>query len=152
MDWNKPGFPVHHLLPEFTQTNVHWVGDSIQPSHPLSSPSPSTFNFSQHQGLFQWVISLHQMAKVLSFIFSISPSSDYSGLNSMSRARQECWAPSLLQSGGQESERPCNERRHSVCVCVCVCVRVYSVSQTIGIINKKRNFFQEMPLQLAESL
>ena len=80
MDCSTPGLPVCHQLPEFTQTNVHWVGDSIQPSHPLSSPSPSTFNFSQHQGLFQWVISLHQMAKVLSFIFSISPSSEYSGL------------------------------------------------------------------------
>ena len=45
--------PVHHQLPEFTQTHVHWVGDAIQPSHPLSSPSPLTFNLSQHQGLFQ---------------------------------------------------------------------------------------------------
>ena len=61
-----PGFPVHHQLPEFTQTHVHWVGDSIQPSHPLSSPSP-TFNLSQHQGLFKWVSSLHQVAKLLEF-------------------------------------------------------------------------------------
>ena len=51
----------------FTQTHVHWVGDAIQPSHPLSSPSPSAFNLSQHQGLFKWVSSLHQAAKVLEF-------------------------------------------------------------------------------------
>ena len=54
-DCSMPGLPVHHQLPEFTQTHVHWVGDAIQPSHPLSSPSPPAFNLSQHQGLFQWV-------------------------------------------------------------------------------------------------
>ena len=62
MDCSTPGLPVHHQLPEFTQTHVHWVSDAIQPSHPLSSPSPPTFNLSQHQGLFKWVSSLHQMA------------------------------------------------------------------------------------------
>ena len=61
-----PGFPVHHQLPELAQTHVH-LGDAIQPSHPLSSPSRSAFNLSQHQGLFQWVSSLHQVAKVLEF-------------------------------------------------------------------------------------
>ena len=59
------GFPVLHYLPEFAQTHVHWVNDAIQPSHPLSSPSPSALNLSQHQGLFQWVSSSHQVAKVL---------------------------------------------------------------------------------------
>ena len=59
--------PFHHQLPEFTQTHVHRVGDAIQPSHPLSSSSPPAFNLSQHQGLFQWVHSLHQVAKVLEF-------------------------------------------------------------------------------------
>ena len=59
------GFPVLHYLPEFAQTHVHSVDDTIQPSHPLSSPSPPAFNLSQHQGLFQWVISLHQVARVL---------------------------------------------------------------------------------------
>ena len=54
-------------LPEFAQTHVHWVGDAIQPSHPLSSPSPPSFNLSQHQGLFQWLSSLHHVAKVLAF-------------------------------------------------------------------------------------
>ena len=67
MDHSMPGLPVHHQLPEFTQTHVHWVGDAIQPSHPLSSPSPSTINRSQHQGLFNWVSSSHQVAKVLEF-------------------------------------------------------------------------------------
>ena len=59
--------PVHHQLPEFTQTHVHRVGDAIQPSHPLSSPSPPAPNPSQHQSLFQWVSSSHEVAKVLEF-------------------------------------------------------------------------------------
>ena len=67
MDCSRPCFPVHHQLPELAQTHVHRVGDAIQPSHPLSSPSPPTFNLSQHQGLYQWVSSLHQVAKVLEF-------------------------------------------------------------------------------------
>ena len=67
MDCSMPGLPVHQQLPEFTQTHVHWVSDAIQPSHSLSSPSPSTFNFSQHQGLLKWVSSSHQVAKVLEF-------------------------------------------------------------------------------------
>ena len=67
MDCHTPGFPVHHQLPEFTQTHGHRVGDVIQPSHPLSSPSPPAFNLSQHPGLFQWVSSSHQVAKVLKF-------------------------------------------------------------------------------------
>ena len=67
MDYRTPGFPVHHQFLEFTQTHVHWVGDVIQPSHPLSSPSPPIFNHSQHQGLFKWVGSSHQVAKILEF-------------------------------------------------------------------------------------
>ena len=62
-----PGLPDHHELTEPTQTHVHWVSDAIQPPHPLSSPSPSALNLSQHQGLFQWVSSSHQVAKVLEF-------------------------------------------------------------------------------------
>ena len=65
MDGSTLGFPVLHHFPEFTQTHVHWVGDAIQASHPLSSPSPPGFNLSQDQGLFQWVGSSHQVAKVL---------------------------------------------------------------------------------------
>ena len=65
MDCSMPGFPVPHQLPELAQTYVHRLGDAIQPSHPLSSPSPPAFNLSQHQGLFQWVSCSHQVAKVL---------------------------------------------------------------------------------------
>ena len=67
MNRSTPGLPVHHQLPESTQTHAHRVGDAIQPSHPLSSPSPTAPNPSQHQGLFQWVNSSHEVAKVLEF-------------------------------------------------------------------------------------
>jgi len=75
-----PDFPVHHQLPELIQTQVHLVGDAMQPSRPLLSPSPSTFNLAQHQGLFKWVCSSHQVPKYWSFSFSFSPSKEYSGL------------------------------------------------------------------------
>ena len=65
MHCSTSGFPVHHQLLEFVQTHIHQVGDAIQPSQPLTSPSPSAFNLSQHQGIFKWVSSLHQVAKVL---------------------------------------------------------------------------------------
>ena len=64
---STPGLPVHHQLPEATQTHVHWVSDAIQPSHPLSSPSSPALNLCQHHGLFQWVNSSHEVAKVLEF-------------------------------------------------------------------------------------
>ena len=67
MDCSKPGFPVHHQLPELAQTHVHRVSDAMQSSHPLLSASPPTFNLSQHQGLFKWVSSSHLVAKVLEF-------------------------------------------------------------------------------------
>ena len=67
MDRSMPGLPVHHKLLEFTQTHVHWVGDAIQSSNPLSFPSPPTFNFSQHQSLLKWNSYLHQVAKVFEF-------------------------------------------------------------------------------------
>ena len=67
MDCSTPAFPDHHQPPQFTQTHVHRVGDIIQPSHPLSSPSPPAFSLSQHQGLFRWVRSSHQVARVLEF-------------------------------------------------------------------------------------
>ena len=72
MECSMPGFPVHHQLPEFAQTHVHWVSDTIQPSHPLSSPSLSAFNLSQHQGLFQGVVFLIRWPKYWSFSFSIT--------------------------------------------------------------------------------
>ena len=64
MDCRMPGFPVHHHIPKFSQIHIHWVCDAIQPPHPLSSPSPA-FNLSQHQGLFHWVSSSHQVVKEL---------------------------------------------------------------------------------------
>ena len=67
MNHSMPGLPVHHQVLEFAQIHVHWVGDTIQPSHPLSSPSPPAPNPSQHHGLFQWVNSSHEVAKVLEF-------------------------------------------------------------------------------------
>ena len=67
MNHSSPGLPVHHQLPEFTQTHVRQVGDAIQPSHPLSSPSPPAPNASQHQSLIQWVNSSHEVDKVLEF-------------------------------------------------------------------------------------
>ena len=67
MDCSTPGFPVHHQLLKLAQSHVHWVGDAIQPSHPLSSPSSPVLNLSQHQGFIKWVSSSHQVAKVLEF-------------------------------------------------------------------------------------
>ena len=67
MNRSTPGLPVHHQLPEFIQTHVHWGGNAIQPSHPLSSPSPPTLNLFQLEGLFKWVSSMHEVAKVLEF-------------------------------------------------------------------------------------
>ena len=80
MEYSTPKFPVLHQIPELTQTHLHRVGDAIQPSCPLSSPSPPAFNLFQNQHLFQWVSSSHQGAKVWSFSFSINPSNEYSGL------------------------------------------------------------------------
>ena len=80
MSSSMPGLPVHHQLPEFAQIHVQWVGDAIQPSHPLSTPSSSGFNLSQHQGLFRWVSSLHQVPKYWSFSFKVSPSNEHPGL------------------------------------------------------------------------
>ena len=77
MDCSTASFPVLHHLPEFAQTYVHGIGDAIQPSHPLLPPSPPALNLSQHQGLFQWVRSSHQVAN---WSFSISPCNEYSGL------------------------------------------------------------------------
>ena len=95
MNSSMPGLPVHHQFPEFTQTDVHRVSDAIQPSHPLSSPSPPAPNLSQHQSLFQWVNSVHQVAKVLEFQLQ------HHSLRRNPRAN-------LLQNGLVES--PCNPK------------------------------------------
>ena len=83
MNRSTPGLPVHHQIPEFTQTHIHWVSDAIQPSHPLSSPSPPAPNPSQHQSLFQWVSSSHEVAKVL-----------VSALASFPPKKSQGWSPS----------------------------------------------------------
>ena len=101
MDCSTPGLPVHHHLPELTQTHVHQVGDAIQPSHPLSSPSPPAPNPSQHQGLFQWVSSLHQVAK---------------GLELQLQHQSSPTQYPLIKHNGKEYEKMC------VYVCVCVCM------------------------------
>ena len=72
IDCSTPGFPVHHQLPEWIQTHVHWVSDTIQLSHPLSSPYSPAFNLSHHQSLFKWVSSSHQVGKVLEFLLQPS--------------------------------------------------------------------------------
>ena len=83
MGCSMPGLPVHQHLPEITQIHVHWVSDAIQPSHPLSSPSPPAFNLFQHQGLFKWVTFCIRWPKYWSFSFSISPSNEHPGLISL---------------------------------------------------------------------
>ena len=80
MDCTMPGVPVHHQLLGLAQTHAHWVGDTIQPSHPLSSPSPPTLNLSEHQGLFKWVSSSHQTAKLLEFQLQHQSSNEHPGL------------------------------------------------------------------------
>ena len=80
MDCSTSCFPVHHSLPEFAQTHVHWVSDAIQPSHPLPPPSPLALNLSHHQGLFQWVALFIRWPKYWWFSFNISPSNEYSVL------------------------------------------------------------------------
>ena len=80
MDGSMLSLPVHHQCLGLAQTHVHWVGDAIQPSHPLSSPFPPAFNLSQHQGIFQWVSFCIRWSKYWSFSFSISPSNEYSRL------------------------------------------------------------------------
>ena len=98
IDCTMPGFPVHHQLPELTQTHVHWVSDTTQSSHPLLSP-PSAFNLSQHQGLFQWVGFWIRWPKYWSFSFNIRLSSEYSGLISFRMDQLDLLAvPGTLKS------------------------------------------------------
>ena len=97
MNHSMPGLPIHHQLPE--STHVHWISDAIQPSHPLSSPSPPALNLSQHQGLFKWVSSLYQVSKYWSFSFNISPSNEHPGLISF---RMD-WSDLLVVQGTLKS-------------------------------------------------
>ena len=94
MNCSTPGLPVHYQLPESTQTHVHWVSGAIQPSHPLLSCSPPALNLSQHQGLFQWVSSLHQVAKIL----GVSASTSVLPMNTQALSAWTGWIS--LQSKG----------------------------------------------------
>ena len=96
MDCSMPASLALHYLPELAQNHVHWVDDAIQPSHPLSSPSPPAFNLSQHQGLFQWVGSSHLVAKVLDFQLQHEVSNEYLGLISF----RTDWLQDLLAVQG----------------------------------------------------
>ena len=100
MDCSVPGLPALHYLPEFAQIHLHWVDDAIQPSHPLSSPSPPALNLSQHQGLFQWSGSCIRWPKYWSFSFSISPSNEHSGLISL------VWSPCSPRDSQESSPAP----------------------------------------------
>ena len=104
MNCSMPGLPVHHKLPEFTQT-VHWIGDAVQPSHPLSSPPPPALNLSQHQGLFKWVSSSHQVVKVLEFqvqhqSFQWTPRQDWAPLGWTG------WSPCSPRDSQESSPTP----------------------------------------------
>ena len=104
MNRSTPGLPVHHQLLEFTQTHVHRLSDAIQPSHPLLSPSPPAPNPSQHQSLFQWVNSSHQVPKYWSFSFSIIPSKERQGWSPLEWTGWIC-----LQSKGLSAKHSENE-------------------------------------------
>ena len=108
MSRSTPGLPVHHQLPEITQTHVHQDSDTIQSSHPLSSPSPPTLNPSRHQGLFQWVNSSHHVAKVLEFhlqhqSFQWTPRTDLPRMDWLDLLGLQGTLKSLLQHHSSEA-------------------------------------------------
>ena len=113
MDCSTPGFPVLHHRPDLAQTHVHRVGDAIQPSHPLSPPSPPIFSHSQHQGLFQWVALCIQWPEYWSVSFSISPSNEYFGLTS---SRID-WLDLLAVQGTLESLIQHHNSKALICQC-----------------------------------
>ena len=119
MNCSTPGLPVHHQLPEFTQTHVHRFNDAIQPSHPLLSPSPPAPNPSQHQSLFQWVNSSHEVPKYCSFSFSIIPSKEHSGLISF---RMD-WLDLLAVQGTLK----CLPQQHSSKASILQCSALFTV-------------------------
>ena len=114
--WNThsmPGFPVYHQLLEFTQIYVHWVGNAIRPSHPMSSPSLPAFNLSQHQGLFKWVSSSQQVPKYWSFSFNISPFNEHPGLISF----RMVWLDLLAVQGTLKSLLQHHSSKASILLC-----------------------------------
>ena len=113
MNCSTPDIPVPPYLPEFAQTHVCWVDDVIQTSHPLLSPSLSALNLSPHQGLFQWVSSLHQVVKILELQFNISPSNECSGLISF----RIDWFEVLSVQRTLESLLQCHRSKASIFQC-----------------------------------
>ena len=113
MNRSTPGLPVHHSLLEFTQTHVHWVGDAIQPPHPLSSPSPPALNLSQHQGFSNESVIRIRWPKHWSFSFSIRPSNEYSGLISF----RLDWQDLLAVQGTLESLLQHHSSKASILLC-----------------------------------
>ena len=111
---SMPGLPVHHQLPESTQTYVHQFGDAIQQSHPLLSPYPPSLNLSKDQGLFKWVSSSHQVAKVLEFQLQHRPSSEHPGLISF---RMD-WLDLLAVQGSLKSLLQHHSSKASILQCL----------------------------------
>ena len=109
MNHSTPGLPVHHQLPEITQTHVHRVGDAIQPSHPLSSPSPLAPHPSQHQGLFQWVNSSHEVARVLEFPLIAMSRGTWMALCIMSHGDVPGWCVTVTCMGWPERTSSTNQ-------------------------------------------
>ena len=127
-----PGLPVHHQLPELAQTHVHWVRDTIQPSHPLSSPSPPALNISQHQGLFQWVSSSHQVAKGLELQLQHQSFNEYSGLISFKIDLFYLLAvQGTLKSLLQHHSLKASIFRHSACSHICTRLLKKTIALTI---------------------
>ena len=128
MNHSTPGLPVCHQLPEFSQTHAHWVSDAIQSSHPLSSPSPPAPYPSQHQGLFQWVNSSHEVAKILEFQLQILHYITSYGKNSNKLLGQS--NTSFWQIHNSYKYIYINISKYKininiyvyVCMCVCVCI------------------------------
>ena len=144
---SMPGLLVHHQLPDFTQIHVHRVSDAIQPSHPLSSPSPPAPNPSQHQSLFQWVNSLHEVAKVLEFSFSIIPSKEHPGLISSRMDWLDLLAvQGTLKSLLQHHSSKASILRRSAFFTVQLSHPYMTTGKTIALIGRQSNVDKVMPL------
>ena len=134
MDCSTPGLPVHHQFLESTQTHVRWVGDAIQPSHPLLSPSPPAFNLSQHQCPFKWVSSLHQVAKVLEFSASASvlpmniqdwfPLGWTGWISLLSKGFSRVFSNHIPVDMATKTNASCHVQMFIMCMLVCVCTCV----------------------------
>ena len=134
------GLPVHHQLLEFTQTHVRRVSDAIQPSHPLLSTSPPALNLSEHQGLFQWVSSLHQVAKVLEFQLQHRPSNEHPGVISFRRDWLDLLAvQGTLKSLLQHHNSKASILRHSAFFIVQLAHPYMTIGKTIALTRRRQS-------------